>query len=98
MATDDPVHISVVYALAQRQVIVELDVPQGTTVADAVARSGLVLSFPQIESKQLACAIHGRAASLTAIVRAGDRIEILRPLLIDPKEQRRQAAAQAKRR
>lgn len=97
MAMDDRVRISVVYAMPQRQVIVELEVPDGTTVAGAVARSGLTQRFPQMESKALACAIYGRAVPLTTRVRAGDRIEVLRPLLIDPKESRRRAAARAKK-
>lgn len=91
------VRVCVIYAMPERQVIVELEVPEGTSVADTVARAGLARRFPQIASRPLACAIHGRAVALTASVRGGDRIEILRPLLIDPKENRRQAAARARK-
>jgi putative ubiquitin-RnfH superfamily antitoxin RatB of RatAB toxin-antitoxin module len=85
--------VSVVYALPDRQVTVDLRVPPGTSVADAVTSSGLVQRFTEIASRPLACAVYGRAVALTYVLRAGDRVEILRPLLIDPKEQRRKAAA-----
>jgi putative ubiquitin-RnfH superfamily antitoxin RatB of RatAB toxin-antitoxin module len=89
--------ISVAYALPQRQTILELRVPQGTTVADAVSRSGLPSRFPELADAPLHCAIFGRAVPLTHIVEDGDRVEILRPLLIDPKESRRRAAARARK-
>lgn len=97
MAMAEAVRIAVVYALPERQVIVDLEVPEGTSVADAVARTDLARRFPEIASRPLACAVYGKAVPLTSVVRAGDRIEILRPLLIDPKEGRRQAAARAKK-
>jgi len=89
--------ISVVYALPQRQTIVELRVPRGTTAAEAVSRSSLPSRFPELANAPLHCAIFGRAVALTYAVEEGDRVEILRPLLIDPKESRRQAAARARK-
>jgi putative ubiquitin-RnfH superfamily antitoxin RatB of RatAB toxin-antitoxin module len=85
-------HVTVVYALPERQEIVDVPLEPGLDVQTAVQRSGLLLRFPQAASTPLVCAIYGQPASLTREVRAGDRIEILRPLLIDPKEGRRQAA------
>jgi putative ubiquitin-RnfH superfamily antitoxin RatB of RatAB toxin-antitoxin module len=61
-----------------------------------VARSGLARRCAEIATLPLACAIYGRVVALTHELRAGDRVEILRPLLVDPKEQRRQAAARAR--
>ena len=58
----------------------------------------LLKRFPEIATRPLACAIFGRAVALARKVRPGDRVEILRPLLIDPKEQRRQAAARGRAR
>jgi putative ubiquitin-RnfH superfamily antitoxin RatB of RatAB toxin-antitoxin module len=84
--------ISVVYALPDRQEIVKVALEPGLDVQTAVQRSGLLLRFPQAAATPLVCAIYGQPAALTREVRAGDRIEILRPLLIDPKEGRRQAA------
>jgi uncharacterized protein len=94
----DLIPVSVVYAIPERQVTVELRVPPGTSVADAVASSGLTRRFAEIATRPLACAIYGRVVTLTQELRAGDRVEILRPLLVDPKEQRRQAAARARTR
>jgi len=89
--------ISVVYALPERQQVVHLHVEGGTTVGEAIARSGLTQQFAELGSATLNCAIYGRVVPITQVVAAGDRIEILRPLLIDPKESRRQAAARTKR-
>ncbi|MGH6611456.1 MAG: RnfH family protein [Burkholderiaceae bacterium] len=99
MAETDPsvriARITVVYAMPERQTIIELEVPERTSVADAVLRSGLAARFADIASRPLACAIYGRLVPLTHPVRDGDRIEILRPLLIDPKENRRRTARAA---
>ena len=89
------VPVQVVYALPDRQVIVALDVPEGTTVCEAVALSGLAGRFPGIGTAPEACAIYGRLVPLNHVLAAQDRVEILRPLLIDPKENRRRAAARS---
>ncbi len=88
--------ISVVYALPDRQALVHLSVPVGTTVADAVRLSDLSTRFPELAAAPLNCAIYGRVVPLTRIVGAGDRVEVLRPLLIDPKASRRARSAQTK--
>jgi len=90
------VPVQVVYALPDRQAIVTLDVPEGTTVSEAVALSGLVGRFPEIGAAPGDCAIYGRLVPPNHVLAAQDRVEILRPLLIDPKENRRQAAARSK--
>ena len=92
----DSIAISVVYALADLQEVVKLTVREGTTVAEAVDQSGLARKFPEIAARPLNCAIYSRIVEPTQALRAGDRIEILRPLLIDPKEHRRQVAAKNK--
>jgi putative ubiquitin-RnfH superfamily antitoxin RatB of RatAB toxin-antitoxin module len=89
--------VAVVYALPDRQVSVRLVVDAGTTVAEAVAQSGLAERFAEIEESELACAIYGRVVLLTQVLADGDRVEILRPLLIDPKENRRRSAAKSSR-
>jgi putative ubiquitin-RnfH superfamily antitoxin RatB of RatAB toxin-antitoxin module len=90
------VRVSVVYALPDRQALRELELPDSATVAEAVARSGLLEQFPEIRSTPLACAIYGRAVVDSQVLRAGDRVEILRPLRVDPKESRRRAAARGR--
>ena len=86
----------VVYALAEQQTVQELDLPESATVAEAVARSGLLQQFPEVGERPLACAIYGRAVAGSHILRADDRVEILRPLKVDPKESRRRAAARGR--
>jgi uncharacterized protein len=88
----------VVYALAEQQTVQELDLPESATVAEAVARSGLLQQFPEIAERPLACAIYGRAVVDSHTLRADDRVEILRPLQVDPKESRRRAAARGRTR
>lgn len=91
------IRVSVVYALAQRQSIVDLVVPRGTTVETAVQQSGLLRRFPEIAGQPLNFAIFSRVVLASDALAEGDRIEILRPLLIDPKESRRQAADRARK-
>lgn len=86
----------VVYALPDRQALHELELPESATVAEAVARSGLLQQFPEIGTRPLACAIYGRAVPESHNLRADDRVEILRPLQVDPKESRRRAAARGR--
>jgi putative ubiquitin-RnfH superfamily antitoxin RatB of RatAB toxin-antitoxin module len=86
----------VVYALADRQALQELELPESATVAEAVAQSGLLQQFPEIGTRPLSCAIFGRAVAESQILQAEDRVEILRPLQVDPKESRRRAAARGR--
>lgn len=96
MEASDRIAVSVVYALPNRQTVIKLSVSAKSTIADVIAASGLLSRFPEID-RAPQCAIFGRPVALTAGVLPGDRVEILRPLVIDPKEGRRRAAALAKR-
>lgn len=93
----ESIRVSVLYALPDRQSIVNLRVPQGTCVQVAVELSGLLRRFPEAAANPLNYAIFSRLVPGADVLREGDRVEILRPLLIDPKENRRQAAARARR-
>ncbi len=68
---------------------IESVVPEGATVLDAIRASGLLERFPEIDISSQAVGIWGKARALDVLVGAGDRIEIYRPLLVDPKEARR---------
>jgi putative ubiquitin-RnfH superfamily antitoxin RatB of RatAB toxin-antitoxin module len=92
----ETLRVRVVYALPDQQVEVTLQVSPGTTVTEAVTRSGLLQKFPDAATRPLNCAIFGRNVPLTYELRDGDRIEILRPLLVDPKQSRREAAARSR--
>ena len=90
------IHVEVVYALAARQKVVLLELPEGTTVQQAVERSGLLDDFPEIDLAKNKVGIWNKLAKLDAGLRDKDRVEIYRPLIADPKEVRRQRAAEGK--
>lgn len=77
-------HVGVAYATPARQVWLKLDVPEGATVADAIARSGILAQFPEIDLDAQKVGIFGKVTPLTATVADGDRIEIYRPITADP--------------
>jgi len=89
MADATRLGISVVYADADRVFEVPLRLPAGATVADAIAASGLRHARPDIEIRPDRLGIFSRKATLDTPLREGDRVEIYRPLKMDPKEARR---------
>ncbi|MDD5580748.1 MAG: RnfH family protein [Methylobacter sp.] len=85
--------VEVAYARPEEQVIIVLKVPDGTTIETAIKASGLLSRFQEIDLSEAKVGIFGKVCKLDQIVRQGDRIEIYRPLVHDPKEARRQRAA-----
>jgi uncharacterized protein len=83
--------IVVAYAEPGAEALVDLTVAPGTTVADAVAASGLIDRF-ELKPSMLAYAIFGQRVGAETPVAEGDRVELLRPLVADPKETRRRRA------
>lgn len=92
--------IEVVYALAERQKLLRLSVPSSTTVREAALRSGMQQFFPELDLSQAPLGIFGKAVSKPEerVLEEGERVEIYRPLIADPKEVRKQRAAKAKAR
>jgi uncharacterized protein len=88
--------VEVAYALPQQQVILELMVPQGTTAEQAVILSGITAKFPEIDLASNKLGIFGKLIKSDTALRERDRVEIYRPLIADPKEVRRQRAAEGK--
>jgi putative ubiquitin-RnfH superfamily antitoxin RatB of RatAB toxin-antitoxin module len=84
--------VEVAYALPDRQLIMRLEVETGTTVAEAVELSQIWLQFPELEGVELTLGVFGRKRPPDYVLRSGDRVEIYRPLIADPKEVRRQRA------
>lgn len=80
--------ISVVYAMSDRQIVRELELQEGTTVAAALRESGLSVEFPTIEAGTL-LGIYGRVVSDDTVLQSGDRVEIYRTLNAEPKTARR---------
>ncbi|MGE0558751.1 MAG: RnfH family protein [Burkholderiales bacterium] len=81
--------ISVVYALPRRQTVLVLDLPTGTTAKEALERCRDRPEFSGVPLMVLPVGIYGREVPLDTVLQAGDRLEIYRPLLADPKEARR---------
>jgi len=85
--------VEVVYALPQVQRLVRVALAPGSSVADAVTASGLPREFPAIDPAAGPFGIFGEPCPPDRILRPGDRVEIYRPLEVDPKEARRLRAA-----
>jgi putative ubiquitin-RnfH superfamily antitoxin RatB of RatAB toxin-antitoxin module len=83
------VKISVVYALAERQIVRELELPTGATAGLALRESGLLKEFQDINPSTTPLGIYGRVVSGDNLLKDGDRLEIYRPLNIEPKAARR---------
>ncbi|NHB98064.1 RnfH family protein [Photorhabdus stackebrandtii] len=90
------INIEVVYALPERQYLRTVKLSQGATVEQAIIASGLLTLRNDIDLQKNKVGIYSRPAKLTDILEEGDRVEIYRPLLADPKEMRRKRAERAK--
>ncbi len=91
------VEIEVVYAAVDRQVLLALSVAPGSSLRSAVLGSEIAAQFPELDLAACPLGIFGKVVADADVraVQAGDRIEIYRPLLADPKEVRRLRAAKA---
>jgi len=92
----DKICVEVAYALADEQQIVALEVEQGTTVQQAILRSGISGYFQDLDIDNCKVGIFGKLTKIDKVLKQGDRVEIYRPLIADPKEVRRQRAAAGK--
>ncbi|MFT7289010.1 MAG: putative ubiquitin-RnfH superfamily antitoxin RatB of RatAB toxin-antitoxin module [Halieaceae bacterium] len=98
-APDQPIHVEVVYAEPERQKIIALEVPRGSTALEAASLSGIEGMFPELsldDSSKLG--VFGHVVGASQVLSDGDRVEIYRPLKADPKEVRKARAARAKAR
>ena len=82
------ISIEVVYALPDHQTVIALNVPPQTTAIQAIQLSEVLPQFPELTEKSLEIGIFGHSVSLDTPIKAGDRLEIYRPLMLDPKENR----------
>lgn len=94
MAEDIPV--SVVCAEPGRQTLRHLQVEPGCTAREAVDRSGVMTEHPGVSLAECRLGIHGREVPEHIMLQAGDRVEVLRPLPMDPRERRRMLARQGR--
>lgn len=92
----DEIHVEVVYALPAVQRLRRVKLPAGSTVRDAIERSGLLAECPEIDLATNKVGVFGKLTRLDAALRQRDRVEIYRPLVADPKDVRRRRAAEGK--
>ena len=91
--------VEVAYALPNKQLIKALEVPRGTSAIEAVRLSGIDADFEDLSLDQsLQLGIFGKVVKGEQALQAGERVEIYRPLQVDPKEVRKRRAAEAKER
>ncbi len=92
----ETLHVEVVYALPQRQELVKLTLPAGSTLQQAVEASGLLQRYPEIDLAKLKLGVYGKLSKPDALLRDRDRVEVYRPLIADPKEVRKKRAEEGK--
>lgn len=90
------INVDVVFALPTTSTTLSLKVPQGTTAEQAVRLSGIIDKYDEIDATALTLGIWNRTVKLNQELKEGDRIEIYRPLIADPKDARRKRAEKAK--
>jgi len=77
-------NVGVAYADKFKQVWLKLDVPEGSTVRDAIEKSGLLAQFPEIDLEKQKIGVFGKLTKLDAVLEEGTRVEIYRPITADP--------------
>ncbi len=92
--SDSKTHIEIAYATPQKQIILELEVAADTSPRQAVIDSDIDEYFPEIDKQSCDIGIFGKLIKADHVLENGDRIEIYRPLIADPKQVRKQRAAQ----
>ena len=92
----ESIHVEVVYPLPQKQEIFAVTLPPGATVLQAIEASGILQKYPEIDLAKNKLGVFAKLAKPDALLRDRDRVEIYRPLIADPKEVRKQRAAEGK--
>ena len=91
-ALSNLIEVEVVYALPQMQIVVTLTVAAGTTVKEAIARSGIAAKHPEVDWDAVTVGIYGERVTVSTVLKDHDRVEIYRPLTADAKQARRNRA------
>lgn len=92
----ETIHVEVAYAKPERQEVVKLALPEGSTAAQAIEASGLLTKHPEIDLAKNKLGVYAKLVKPDTALRDRDRVEIYRPLIADPKEVRKQRAAEGK--
>lgn len=93
----DSINVEVAYATPEKQKIRAVNVDAGTTIGAAIVQSGIMMDFPGLDLEAAKVGLFGKVAAMTTVLSEGDRVEIYRPLIADPKEVRRKRAAEGKK-
>lgn len=93
---DELIPAQVVYAKPEEQWLHDLQVPADATVEEVIRQSGVLQHFPEIDLSKNKVGVFGKLTTLKATLNPGDRVEIYRPLIADPKEARKKRAAEGK--
>ncbi len=91
------IKVEVVYALADEQTLLELDVYEGINAEDVIHQSGILEQYPEIDLDTQKIGLFGKVILKNHILREKDRVEIYRPLIADPKEVRKKRAEEGKK-
>lgn len=89
--------VEIAYALPETQLLIELEVVAGTTAREAIENSGILRRFPEIDLPGQKIGIFGKVVKPDCVLKPGDRVEIYRPLIADPKDARRRRAVRKSR-
>lgn len=98
MALGSKITVEVAYATPALQRIIAIEVDQSCTIQEAIYQSGILEIFPEIDLEKQKVGIFSKQRSLTNTLQHNDRVEIYRPLTMDPKEIRRKRVAPASKR
>lgn len=90
------INVEVIYALPKEQITFTVSVEQGATAQQAIEASGILAKYPEIELNKNKLGIYSRLIKLDTVLQDGERVEIYRPLIADPKEMRKRRAVKAK--
>jgi len=96
MANAEKIPVEVAYALPEKQVILKLMVAPDATLESAIRTSGILDQFPDIDLGKNKVGVFGKPCKLGDTLHPGDRVEIYRPLIADPREVRKKRAAEGK--
>lgn len=94
--TEDRIRVEVSYAREDEQAIIPVEAEKGLTARQAIERSSILKRFSEIDLAVNKIGVFGKVTELDHALEAGDRVEIYRPLIADPKEARRKRAAKGK--
>ena len=89
MAMNNWITVEIIYATLKKQELLTVKTLKGSTIENVIDRSGILMLYPEIDLLKQAVGIFSQRKQLSDLVKEGDRIEIYRLLVIDPKEARK---------